>query len=108
MSYYAGNLAGDFQSSSSSPASASSDVNAVTWGVFPNKEIISPTIIEAVSFRAWLDEAFNIWDEWRRVYRVGSPTEVLLRDIRDRYWLVNVISHTYTDERALWDVLLDD
>ena len=27
--------------------------NAVTWGVFPGKEIIQPTIVEAVSFMAW-------------------------------------------------------
>jgi len=25
----------------------------VTWGVFPGKEIIQPTIVEAVSFMAW-------------------------------------------------------
>lgn len=27
--------------------------NAVTWGVFPGKEIIQPTIVETVSFLAW-------------------------------------------------------
>ena len=27
--------------------------NTVTWGVFPGKEIVQPTIIEEVSFRAW-------------------------------------------------------
>lgn len=27
--------------------------NAVTWGVFPGKEIVQPTIIELVSFEAW-------------------------------------------------------
>lgn len=27
--------------------------NAVTWGVFPGKEIVQPTIVEAVSFMAW-------------------------------------------------------
>jgi methylenetetrahydrofolate reductase (NADPH) len=27
--------------------------NAVTWGVFPGKEISSPTIIERDSFLAW-------------------------------------------------------
>jgi hypothetical protein len=25
----------------------------VTWGVFPGKEIIQPTIVEAISFMAW-------------------------------------------------------
>ncbi len=27
--------------------------NAVTWGVFPGKEIIQPTIVETISFLAW-------------------------------------------------------
>ena len=27
--------------------------NTVTWGIFPGKEIVQPTIIEEVSFRAW-------------------------------------------------------
>ena len=27
--------------------------NAVTWGVFPGKEIVQPTIVEAISFMAW-------------------------------------------------------
>lgn len=29
------------------------DQNAVTWGVFPGKEITQPTIIEKASFEAW-------------------------------------------------------
>lgn len=30
-----------------------SAANTVTWGVFPGKEIVQPTIIEEVSFRNW-------------------------------------------------------
>ena len=26
---------------------------AVTWGVFPGKEIIQPTIVDIVSFQVW-------------------------------------------------------
>ena len=29
------------------------DVNAVTWGVFGGKEIITTTMIEEMSFKAW-------------------------------------------------------
>jgi methylenetetrahydrofolate reductase (NADPH) len=32
--------------------------NAVTWGVFPGKEITSPTIIERDSFIAWKVNSF--------------------------------------------------
>ena len=29
------------------------DVNAVTWGVFPGKEIIQPTVVDPESFLVW-------------------------------------------------------
>ena len=28
-------------------------VNAVTWGVFPGKEIVQPTVVEPYSFCIW-------------------------------------------------------
>ncbi|KAJ9206260.1 hypothetical protein DTO164E3_586 [Paecilomyces variotii] len=70
-------------------------VNAVTWGVFKGKEIITPTIIEEVSFRAWGEEAFRIWDEWRRVYPRGSPTERFIDETKNDVWLVCVIGQRY-------------
>ncbi|KAL7274365.1 methylenetetrahydrofolate reductase 1 [Rhizina undulata] len=101
VSYYAANRSGDY--CSNSPAGET--LNAVTWGVFTGKEIVSPTIIEEVSFKAWKDEAFSIWGEWARVYPPGSPSSKLLTGIAGDYWLVNVIHHDYTDPRALWDLL---
>ncbi len=35
--------------------------NAVTWGVFPGREVIQPTVVDPVSFRSWKDEAFALW-----------------------------------------------
>jgi hypothetical protein len=35
--------------------------NAVTWGVFPGREIIQPTVVDPMSFRVWKDEAFELW-----------------------------------------------
>jgi hypothetical protein len=32
--------------------------NTVTWGVFPGKEIVQPTIIEEVSFLNWKVNTF--------------------------------------------------
>ena len=29
------------------------DANAVTWGVFPGKELVTTTLIEEISFKAW-------------------------------------------------------
>ncbi|KAJ9659450.1 methylenetetrahydrofolate reductase 1 [Coniosporium apollinis] len=102
VTYFAGNKAGDIA------ATKEDSVHAVTWGAFAGKEIISPTIIEAVSFRAWLEEAFSIWSEWQRIYPPQSPTAKLLGSIRDDYWLVNVIHHGYPEKDALWRLLLEE
>ena len=110
--FYASNANGDYVSSDMTGGAGSgtsqqpSSTNAVTWGVFPGKEIVTPTIIEEVSFRAWSEEAFGIWGEWSRVYGKGSDSEKLLTGIRDDYWLVNVIHHDFVDQQALWDLLL--
>ncbi|CAI4211324.1 unnamed protein product [Parascedosporium putredinis] len=102
--FYAANVAGDFESSDAAAASPGGSLtpstNAVTWG-----EIITPTIIEEVSFRAWSEEAFGIWAEWARVYGKGSESEKLLDGIRKDYWLVNIIHHEFIDGEALWKLL---
>jgi len=91
--------------------------NTVTWGVFPGKEIVQPTIIEEVSFCAWKvvppflfwcwsqDEAFAIWDEWAKLYPINSPSAKLLRNIKDQYWLISIVHHDYHTPTALWDIL---
>ncbi|PHU28199.1 Methylenetetrahydrofolate reductase 1 [Capsicum chinense] len=43
------------------------DVNAVTWGVFPAKEIVQPTIFDPASFMVWKDEAFEIWSRLKNL-----------------------------------------
>ncbi|KAK4501784.1 hypothetical protein PRZ48_007593 [Zasmidium cellare] len=102
ITYFAGNSKGDFISSDEE------SVNPVTWGTFTGKEIITPTIIEAVSFKAWQEEAFGIWGEWQRIYRPGSESSKLLERIRKDYWLVSVIHHGFLEEGALWDDLLKE
>ncbi|KAL2191131.1 MTHFR-domain-containing protein [Thermothelomyces heterothallicus CBS 203.75] len=122
--FYATNARGDFVSSDTvlppTPPTASAaaaaaaapaeqreaSTNAVTWGVFPGKEIVTPTIIEEVSFRAWSEEAFGIWREWAKIYPRGSDSERFLEAVRADTWLVNIIHHDYVDPDALWDFLL--
>ena len=48
ITYYAINKRGDLRTNTQSEGP-----NAVTWGVFPGKEVVQPTIVEAVSFMAW-------------------------------------------------------
>lgn len=79
--------------------------NSVTWGVFAGKEIASPTIIEEISFTAWVEEAFNLWAEWERCYPAGR-TRTFLREAREDSFLVNVIGHTFKKPGELWEILL--
>lgn len=102
ITYFAGNAKSDFASNNAE------SVNPVTWGTFAGKEIITPTMIEAVSFRAWCEEAFGIWSEWQRIYKPGSESSKLLERIRKDYWLVSVIHHGYLEDGALWRDLLED
>lgn len=101
MTYFACNNAGDFE------ATDEESLNPVTWGCFTGKEIVTPTMIEAVSFRAWAEEAFGIWGEWQRVYAPRTPSAKLLGNVQNGYWLVNVIHHTFTEKDALWKLLLE-
>jgi methylenetetrahydrofolate reductase (NADPH) len=116
VSWYASNATGDYLSSDTSSSSSSSSnsgngsTNAVTWGAFPGKEIITPTIIEEVSFRAWAEEAFGIWGEWGRVYGPGEKGQIsrgLIEGIKSDVWLVNIIHHGYVEKEGLWSMLLD-
>ena len=100
ISYYATSSTGKYESSESAEA-----VNAVTWGSFPGKEIVTPTIIEEVSFRAWGEEAFGIWAEWGRVLGRGEAGRCV-RSVGEESMLVNVICHGYREERRLWEILM--
>ncbi|KAA8643057.1 hypothetical protein EYZ11_011730 [Aspergillus tanneri] len=102
LAWFATNVHGDFETSMPGPTSDAdplemnpANVNAVTWGVFRGKEIVSPTIIEEVSFRAWGDEAFRIWDEWRRIYPRGSASERFLDQTKNDVWLVCVVGQEF-------------
>jgi methylenetetrahydrofolate reductase (NADPH) len=71
-------------------------VAAVTWGVFPGKEIIQPTIVDSNSFMIWKDEAFDLWlNEWRSLYPEASAPWELLTKIYNEFFLVNVVENDY-------------
>jgi methylenetetrahydrofolate reductase (NADPH) len=79
-------------------------VNAVTWGVFPGKEVIQPTIVEAESFKVWKDEAFALWlSLWGAMYPKNSVSRRLLESIHDTYYLVNVVDNDYING-DIWSI----
>ncbi|CAG8521997.1 6505_t:CDS:10 [Funneliformis caledonium] len=103
ITYYALNRNGDFKTNIKEEAPS-----AVTWGVFPGKEIVQPTIIEQVSFKAWKDEAYALWTEWEHLYPKNSPTQKLLNDIGNNWWLINLVHHNYVDPEGIWDIFFND
>ncbi|KAL9060944.1 MAG: hypothetical protein Q9162_000388 [Coniocarpon cinnabarinum] len=101
--FFAANAQGEFISNHAE------SVNPVTWGAFRGKEIVTPTIIEAVSFRAWSEEAFELWRAWGRVFPRGSKSATCLEAVRRDVWLVNCIGNEFVEGgRELWEALLDD
>lgn len=69
---------------------------AVTWGVFPAKEIIQPTVVDPDAFLDWKKEAFALWlSEWAPVYDDDSVSCDLIYEIHDSYFLVNLVDNDF-------------
>ena len=70
--------------------------NAVTWGIFPNKQVVQPTIVDYESFLIWKNDAFKLWtNEWANIYDIDSESYKLVKNIHDTYYLVYVVDNDY-------------
>lgn len=101
LSYYVGDSSGNFATNLAPESS-----NVVTWGVFCNSQVIQTTIISEESFKAWRDEAFNIWLEWAKLFPKNSLTNSFLKQMHQNYYLVSVVHHDYVQPDELWELLL--
>ena len=73
-------------------------VNAVTWGVFPGREVIQPTVVDPMSFMIWKDEAFDLWSsEWKTLYKNDTESAKLLDNIQESYYLVNLVENDFVN-----------
>jgi methylenetetrahydrofolate reductase (NADPH) len=97
ITYYVINKRGDLRTNTHSDGP-----NAVTWGVFPGKEIVQPTIVEAVSFMAWKDEAFELGQQWARIYDPDSPSAKIISEFMETSYLVNVVHNDFHDSNAIF------
>ncbi len=71
-------------------------MNAVTWGVFPGREIVQPTVVDSESFYIWKDEAFSLWgSKWQRLYKSSSRSFQLLQECMDTMMLVNLVENDF-------------
>jgi methylenetetrahydrofolate reductase (NADPH) len=94
------------------PSHGGGGVTALTWGVFPNREIVQPTIFDPDVFLVWAQEAFAVWSAvWRPLYEEGSTSHALIETIHDTYFLVAIIDNDFVaskvdSESRLWNVML--
>ena len=101
ISYQAINRSGDLISNL-----PESSINAVTWGVFPGKEIVQPTIVDTRSFLIWKDEAFGLWiSEWANIYDTKSESYKLLNEVYETYYLVNIVDNNFVDGDMLKHII---
>ena len=85
FTYYAVNKDGDLKTNAPNEGP-----NAVTWGVFPGKEIVQPTIVETVSFLAWKDEFYRLGQQWANCHAGVSPSRYVIQDVVDTWYLLNI------------------
>lgn len=101
ITYYIINKQGDLRTNTHSDGP-----NAVTWGVFPGKEIVQPTVVEAISFMAWKDEAYELGKQWAAVYEPESPSHRIISSLMDTSLLMNVVHNDFHDTEAIFKPFL--
>ncbi|KAI9897030.1 hypothetical protein N3K66_008052 [Trichothecium roseum] len=99
MTYYAVHKDGELETNAPSDGP-----NAVTWGVFPGKEIVQPTIVESVSFLAWRDEAFRLGTDWAHCFESGTPSRGLIENIMNDWYLVNVVNNDFHQTHEIFEI----
>ena len=62
-------------------------------------------MVEREAFIAWKDEAFSLWKLWALLYSHESPSMNLLNNIRESYYLVNLVDNNFKSQYALYDLL---
>ncbi|KAM9886830.1 hypothetical protein OXX79_013970, partial [Metschnikowia pulcherrima] len=106
ITFYKGDRSGNITSNLPIGENHQNSKTAITWGVFPSKEVLQPTVIDYESFKAWNEEAFLLWVEWARCYKKDTEAYKLLESIYKDHYLISMIYHDFTDEYGLWTSLL--
>lgn len=99
ITWHAVNSSGSWHATNSRDRSRGG-VNAVTWGVFPDREVIQPTVMAPAAFvGAWREEAFALWlSHWASIYEEDSDAHGLICDMHDNYYLVNAVDNNFLNE----------
>ncbi len=99
LDYFATNQSGDVKSR------GLTGTTALTWGVFPSREVQQPTIFDPETFQVWRKEAFSMWlTFWASLHDEESPSYKTLHDIHDSFYLVAIVCNNFLSD-SLWLVL---
>lgn len=102
LTYYAVNREGHLRTNAPGEGP-----NAITWGVFPGKEITQPTIVETISFLAWKDEFFRLGADWASCYDAASPSRYLINGIMDSWFLINIVHNDFHVSNGIFPLFND-
>jgi methylenetetrahydrofolate reductase (NADPH) len=67
----------------------------VTWGAFAQREIMQPLAVTPDTFKAWKDEALELWVSMWGAVAESDAARKLFTDIRDTWFLVSVLENDF-------------
>jgi methylenetetrahydrofolate reductase (NADPH) len=72
-------------------------VCAITWGCFPKREIIQPTIYDSEIFCVWKQEAFEKFDSWANCIKTEEEEKenVFLQNAKNELFLMTIVDNDY-------------
>lgn len=111
VSHSSHSISSSFSSKLSSDSLAGDGVTAVTWGVFPSREIVQPTVFDPKTYLVWKEEAFALWlSLWANLYEEESASSRLIQEIHNTYFLVAIIENDYIHGNIwhVFDEILDE
>ena len=69
---------------------------ALTWGVFNDREVVQPTVVDPDTFRVWAREAFSLWQSgWAALYEETSQSRTFLKEFSDKLYLVYLVDNDF-------------
>ncbi|KAF9960265.1 hypothetical protein BGZ72_007523 [Mortierella alpina] len=108
FTFVAANKSGDLQTNIPYSRTGDRCSNVVTWGVFPDCEIVQRTVVDLASFVEWKEEALELWLRLARCYPEASKARTLLETIGEEWYLVNVVNDDYHDPKGLFTFFEED
>ena len=104
ISWMAARTGPDAELLSNLPGDQLTVATAVTWGVFPAREVVQPTVVDSRAFMIWREEAFGMWlTSWRALFseEKNAPAWNFLTSVHDTFYLVTLVDEDF-QKPTLW------